>query len=95
MTVDFAEQMKTEIAKVQDEEQRSFLEHILGYEVDNNLDIEHNPILSEALVTMIGMELTISKEKSKVWYQQYRTMKALLKKDKGAENGNTEIFEEN
>lgn len=78
------EKIKAEIAKVQNETQKTFLEKVLEYETKNNIDIEKNPVLEGMLPIMLGKqvaEATGCKVDSEVWYQQYRTMKALLRKE--------------
>jgi hypothetical protein len=78
------EKMKAEIAKVKNETQKTFLEKVLEYETKNNIDIEKNPILEGMLPIMLGQQVadaTGCVVESEVWYQQYRTMKALLRKE--------------
>lgn len=91
------EQMQKEIAKVQDADQRAFLEKILDYETTNNVDIEKSPVLEGMLPIMLGRQMAEETGKevdAEVWYQQYRTMKALLKKKDDIPAHNRQRIEE-
>lgn len=74
------EQMRQEIAKVQDKKQRNYLESVLAYESNSHIDIETDDMLCAILPQKIGMTVGIEPSESEVWYQQYRTMKALIQK---------------
>jgi len=80
MTNDFANKMKTEIQKVQDPKEKKYLEKILDFECKNNVDIEQDMIQCAILPQKIGITVGVEPSDSEVWYQQYRTMKALIQK---------------
>ena len=91
------EKMKVEIDKVQDATQKAFLKKILDYETTNNIDIEKSPILEGMLPIMLGRQMaeeTGEKIDAEVWYQQYRTMKALLRKQTDVAAKNHQTIEE-
>lgn len=91
------EKMKVEIDKVQDATQKAFLEKILDYETTNNIDIEKSPILEGMLPIMLGRQMAEETGKeidAEVWYQQYRTMKALLRKQTDVAAKNHQTIEE-
>lgn len=91
------EKMKVEIDKVQDATQKAFLEKILDYETTNNIDIEKSPILEGMLPIMLGRQMAEETGKeidAEVWYQQYRTMKALLRKQTDVAAKNRQTIEE-
>lgn len=74
------EQMRQEIAKVQDKKQRNYLESVLVYESNSHINIETDDMLCAILPQKIGMTVGVEPSESEVWYQQYRTMKALIQK---------------
>lgn len=82
MKLDFAKKMEAEIAKVQDQEEKSYLEKILSLEITGNVDIEEDMIQCAIVPIQIGAQMNIDSTKSAIYYQHYRTMKSILKKSK-------------
>lgn len=82
MKLDFAKKMEAEIAKVQDQEEKSYLEKILSLEIAGNVDIEEDMIQCAIVPIQIGAQMKIDVNKSAIYYQHYRTMKSILKKSK-------------
>jgi len=85
MKTSIAKKLKKEIEKIQDPVQKEYLELIYKLEATQGIDLENDPLLCAIIPEKLGMDMeknTGKKVEASVWYQQYRTMKALLQKPK-------------
>lgn len=69
-----------EINKIHNKTQKDFTKDIYRFEKDNDIELESNEMLAGIIPTKIGLKYTKDTDEIRKWYQQYRTIKALIKK---------------
>lgn len=69
-----------EINKIRNSTQKDFTKDIYRFEQDNGIELESDEMLAGIIPTKIGLKYTQNTDAIREWYQQYRTIKAIIKK---------------
>lgn len=85
--------LEKEIKKIENKAQKDYVLSIFRLEKEKNIDLESDMMGCAIIPLQIGANMGVDPKDSQVWYQQYRTMKALIIKRDLTKNNNQSVID--